>query len=156
MRVANANLNMGLLGKAMPLAVGVALAFGWFGAQPASAAGCGPGLIGTATQWKDRNLIYDFVAVCDWHDRCYASRGYGWDPVKSPGRALTPYPRGWCDEGFLRAMNRSCDQFRSGPVRNRMCHSVATAFGYLVRRFGGPSYAASDGRRVLRRLAWPA
>ena len=155
MRVVIANLGVGLLGKAMALAAAVALAFGWFGAQPALAAGCGPGLLGTATQWKDRNLIYDFVAVCDWHDHCYASRGYGWDPVKNPGRDLIPYPRDWCDDGFLRGMNRSCDQLRSGPIRNRLCRFVASSFSYLVRKFGGASYPVGNGRRVLRKLIWP-
>ena len=126
-------------------------------ASPAQAlaAGCGPGILGSATEWKDRNLIYDFVAICDWHDRCYAGRGYGYDRIHHPERANVPYPKDWCDAGFLAGMNQSCDQRRSGRVRERLCHAIASVFYRLVRRFGGPSYHSSDGRRRFEQLHWP-
>lgn len=123
---------------------------------PALAAGCGPGILGSATEWKDRNAIYDFVAICDWHDRCYAGRGYGYDAIHHPERANVPYPKDWCDSGFLAGMVASCDLRRRSKVVNRLCHAVATVFHRLVRVFGGPSYRSADGRRLLVRLDWPA
>lgn len=122
----------------------------------ALAAGCGPGVLGSATEWKDRNLIYDFVSICDWHDRCYAGRGFGYDRIHHPDRANVPYPKDWCDSGFLAGMNRSCDLRRRGPSVNRICHAVASAFSRLVRVFGGPSYRSADGRRKFEQLRWPA
>ena len=121
----------------------------------ASAAGCGPGVLGSSTVWKDRNPVYDFVAVCGWHDRCYAARGYGWDARQHPERASVPYPRRWCDDGFLRGMLGSCDRLRPGEPRHSLCRRVAFTFHGLVRLFGSASYSAADGRRVLLRLVWP-
>jgi len=126
------------------------------GAGVALAKGCGPGILGSATEWKDRNAIYDFVAICDWHDRCYAGRGYGYDPIRHPERVNVPYPKDWCDSGFLAGMVASCDLKRRGKVVNRLCRAVATVFHRLVRVFGGPSYRSADGRRLLMRLDWPA
>lgn len=126
-----------------------------FGAPVARAAGCGPGMLGSATAWKDRNAIYDFVSACDWHDRCYGARGYGWDPVRSPGRAGVPYARDWCDSGFHLWMARSCDSRPARPAVGRLCHAVADIFHWLVKAFGSPWYRKADGHRTLARLSWP-
>ena len=122
------------------------------GSTPAQAAGCGPGVLGSATQWKDRNRIYDFLSVCNWHDRCYGAKGFGWDGGKHPERRETPYPKDWCDSGFLLGMNQSCDDHRADRLGNRLCRAVASAFYWLVRAFGGPSYRSSNGHRVLVQL----
>ena len=122
------------------------------GSTPAQAAGCGPGVLGSATQWKDRNRIYDFLSVCNWHDRCYGAKGFGWDGGKHPERRETPYPKDWCDSGFLLGMNRSCDIHRPDRLGNRLCRPIASAFYWLVRAFGGPSYRSSNGHRVLVQL----
>ncbi|MEI7890052.1 MAG: hypothetical protein WCI34_07060 [Actinomycetes bacterium] len=125
------------------------------GVQPAKAAGCGPGILGRVTEWKDRNRIYDFVAICDWHDRCYAGKGFGWDGGRRPERRETPYPKDWCDAGFHIGMNRSCDVHRPDHIGNRLCRSVASVFYGLVRAFGGPSYRSANGRRVFVQLIQP-
>ena len=138
------------------IAAFVALTVAGYGpaAGTARAAGCGPGVLGGATVWKDRNPVYDFVAACGWHDRCYAARGYGWDALH-PERAAVAYPRAWCDGGFLHAMVGACDRLRSGEPRHSLCLRVAFTFHALVRVFGGASYASAEGRRVFARLAWP-
>ena len=125
------------------------------GAQPAKAAGCGPGNLGSATQWKDRNRIYDFAAVCDWHDRCYGAKGFGWDGGRRPERREVPYPKDWCDSGFLVGMNKSCDDHRRDALGNRLCRAVASAFYWLVKAFGGPSYRSANGHRAFVQLVLP-
>jgi len=125
------------------------------GAQPAQAAGCGPGVLGSATQWKDRNHIYDFVAVCGWHDRCYGAKGFGYDRALHPEGREVPYPKDWCDGGFLTGMNSSCDVHRRDALGNRLCRAVASAFYWLVKAFGGPSYRSANGRRTFVQLILP-
>ena len=133
----------------------VALGHSAVAAPEARAEGCGPGALGSATAWKDRNAIYDFVDACDWHDRCYGARGYGWDAARSPRRASVPYPRDWCDSGFRLWMGRSCDSRPTRRAAVRACHGVADVFQWLVRSFGGPWYRKADGNRRLMLLAWP-
>jgi len=148
----------GLRRWAATLVGGIALSFTISLAVPpaeANAAGCGPGILGRATEWKDRNRIYDFVAVCGWHDSCYGAKGFGWDGGRFPTKREVPYPKDWCDSGFLSGMTSSCNAFRPTPITNRLCRAVATAFHSLVRAFGGPSYRASNGHRRLLVLQWP-
>jgi hypothetical protein len=134
----------------------VALGHSAVAAPEARAEGCGPGALGRATAWKDRNAIYDFVDACDWHDRCYGARGYGWDPATAPGRSVIPYPRDWCDSGFRHGMRASCSRKPAGSRTAPLCRVVTEVFYSLVRAFGGSWYRRADGHRTLLRLSWPA
>jgi hypothetical protein len=137
------------------IAVTVALVVVAAAPQAARASGCGPGLLGSSTRWKDRNAVFDFAGVCDWHDRCYGARGYGYDPVAAPARAATPYPRDWCDSGFHHGMRASCGRKPPRSATAPLCKAVAEVFYGLVTTFGGPWYRRADGHRTLMRLIWP-